>query len=80
MVRQPRQAVVWPLGTRMGHSVSGTARWGGASRGSQTSDIDRRLPCGTWRWDGGPGASSLARLPRFLLGEVGDITTVFTMV
>ena len=29
---------------------------------------------------GGPGASSLARHPRFLLGEAGDITTVITIV
>ena len=72
-VSRPRQAVVCLWGPEW-DIVSL------AESGSHTSDFDRRLPCGTWRWGGGPGASSLARLPRFLLGEVGDITTVFTMV
>ena len=51
-----------------------------AESGSHTSDFDRRLPCGAWRWVGGPGASSLARLLRFLLGDAGDITTVIPIV
>lgn len=74
MNRQPRRAVVWPLGAWLECEVSGSQEGAWPAEGSQ--------PCGrgTWRRAGHWPSQGQATPPRFLWGEPGDCTTVITML